>query len=61
MLPTKFRRNRPCVLGVKFKSYFQEGEDGGHRGFLIGTLLTIFDLQVALMLPTKVRVNLPWV
>ena len=37
--------------------YFQ---DRGHLGFLIGTILAIFDLQVAPMLPTKFRVKWPF-
>ena len=28
-------------------------QDGGHFGFPIGTIFAIFDLQVALILPTK--------
>ena len=34
---------------------FQDGHHG-HLGFLIGTILPIFDLQVTPMLPTKFRV-----
>ena len=30
-------------------------QDGGHLGFLIGSILTIFDLQVTLMLPRKLE------
>ena len=37
---------------------FQDGGHGGHLGFLIRTILAIFDLQVTLMLPTKFRVKL---
>ena len=36
---------------------FQDGGHGGHLGFLIRTILAIFDLQVTLMLPTKFRVK----
>ena len=32
-------------------------QDGGHLGFLIGTILATFDLQVTSMFPTKFRVN----
>ena len=32
-------------------------QDGSHLGFLIGTILAIFDLQVVPMLPIKFRVN----
>ena len=31
-----------------------------HLGFLIGMILIIFDQQVILMLPTKIRVNWPF-
>ena len=41
----------------KFKIDFQDGGCGGHLGFLIETILSIFDLQVALILPTKFQVN----
>ena len=40
---------------------FQDGGHGGHLGFLIGTILAIFDLQVTLMLPSKFGVNWPFV
>ena len=39
---------------------FQDGCHGGHLGFLIGTILAIFDLQVTLMLPSKFGVNWPF-
>ena len=32
---------------------FQDGCHGGHLGYLIGTILAIFDLQVTPMSPTK--------
>ena len=35
-------------------------QDGGHLGFPIGTILAIFDLQVTLMLPSKLGVNWPF-
>ena len=38
---------------------FQDGRHGGHLGFLIDTILAIFNLQVTLMLPTKYRINWP--
>ena len=38
---------------------FQDGGCGCHLGFLIGTLLTIFYLQVAPILPTRFWVYLP--
>ena len=39
---------------------FQDGSQGGQLGFLIGTILAIFDLQVTLMIPTKFQVNWPF-
>ena len=40
------------VQEKKFKIDFQDDGHGGHLGFLIGTMLTIFDLQVALIFPS---------
>ena len=54
MLPTKFQSDGLSVLEKKRKIDFQ---DGGHLGFLTGTILAIFDLQVTPMLPTKFQVN----
>ena len=45
------------VQEKKRKIDFQDGGHGGHLGFLIGTILAIFDLQVILMLPSKFAVN----
>ena len=39
---------------------FQDGGHGGHLGFLIGTILAIFYLQITLMLPSKFGVNRPF-
>ena len=36
---------------------FQDSSHGGHLGFLIGTILAMFDLQVTPMLPTKFQVS----
>ena len=36
---------------------FQDGDHGGYLGFLNGTILAIFDLQVAIILPTKFCIN----
>ena len=36
---------------------FQDSNHGGHPGFPIGMILAIFDLQVTLLLPTKIQVN----
>ena len=45
------------VQEKKRKIAFQDGGHGGLLGFQIGTILTIFDLQVTPMLPTKFQVN----
>ena len=47
------------VQEKKRKIDFQDGGNGGHLGFPIGTILAIFDLQVTPMLPTKYQVNWP--
>ena len=47
-----FESNGLSVQEKKRKMDFQDGGHGGHLGFLIGTILAIFDLQVNLMLPT---------
>ena len=36
---------------------FQDNSHSGHLGFPIRKILTIFDLQVTLILPTKIQVN----
>ena len=41
----------------KFKINFQHG---GHTGFPLKTNVTILDVQVTQMLPTKFRVNWPF-
>ena len=43
----------------KKKKEFQDGHHDGDFGFLIGKILSVFDLQVTPMLPTKFRVNWP--
>ena len=48
------------VQEKKQKIDFQDGGHGGHLGFLIETIVAIFDLQVTLMLPTKFQVNWPF-
>ena len=60
MLPSKFGVNWSFGSGEEAKIDFQDGGHGGHLGFLIETILAIFDLQVTPMLPTKYRVNWPW-
>ena len=44
------------------KMDFQDGHlgHGGHLGFAIGAISTIFNLQVITILPTKFRVNWPF-
>ena len=44
--------NGLSVQEKKRKIDFQDGCNGGQLGFLIGTILAIFALQVTLMLPT---------
>ena len=53
MLPTKFQTNGLSVQEKKRKIDFKDGSLGSHLGFPIGTILTIFDIQVPQMLPTK--------
>ena len=48
------------VQEIKLKIDFQDGGHGGHFGFLIGTILSILDLQVTPMIPTKFRVSWPF-
>ena len=48
------------VQEKKRKIYFQDGGHGAHPGFTIGMILSIFDLQVTPMLPTKFGVNWPF-
>ena len=59
MLPIKFQDNRPFVSGEKVKTDFQDGSNGSHLGFPIGTILNNFFLQVTRMLLTKFHVNWP--
>ena len=56
MLPSKFGVNWLSVQ-EKRKIDFQ---DGGHLGFSIGMILSIFDLQVTPMPPSKFGVNWPF-
>ena len=64
MPPRYFVPNFESVgLSVQEKNYkihFQDGGRGGHLGFLIETILAIFHLKLALILPTKFRVNWPF-
>ena len=49
------------TLPLPIKIDFQEGDYGRHISFPIGTNLAIFDLQITKILPTKFRVNWPFV
>ena len=46
--------------GEEAKNRFSRWLSWRHLGFLKGTILAIFDLQVTLMLPTKFKVNKPF-
>ena len=60
MRPTKLQVNWPFGSGEEAKKIdFQDGRNGSHLGYPIGTILAIVDLPVTLMLPTKFRVNWP--
>ena len=59
MLPTMFGVNWLLGLG-EAKNRFSRWCHGGHLGFLIGTILAIFDLQVTQMLPSKFGVRWPF-
>ena len=60
MLSTKFQVNWSFGSGLKQKIDFQDGHHGSHLGFMTGTILANFDLQVTMMLPTKFQVNWPF-
>ena len=60
MLPTKYESVGLLVHEKKKKTDPQDGCHGGYLGFPIRRILSIFDLQVTLMLPTKFRLNLPF-
>ena len=47
-------------LSVQVKKRKKDFQDGGHLGVPIGTILSIFDLQVTLMVPSKFGVNWPF-
>ena len=55
-----FKRTGLFVQEKKQKIEFQDGHHGDHLGFPTATILTIFDLQVTLMLPTKFGINWPF-
>ena len=58
MSPTKFGLS---VQEKKLNIDFQDSGHGGHLGFLIRTILAIFDLQVTLMLPISFESSDFWV
>ena len=53
MLPTSFKS-----IGLSVQ--FDDDRHSGHLGFLIGSILAIFDVQVIPMLPTEFQVNWPF-
>ena len=53
MLTNKFQINWPFGSGEEMKTDFQDSSHGSHLGFQIRTIISIFDLQVNLMFPTK--------
>ena len=59
MFPTKLQVNWSLDTGEEAKNRFSRWPPWRHLGFLIGTILAIFDLQVTRMLPTKFQVNWP--
>ena len=56
ILPTKFESAGLSVQEMKDKIDFH----GGHLGFVIGTILATFDLQVVPIFPSRFRVNWPF-
>ena len=60
---TSYQVSSQLAFWVKEKNFeidFQDGSHGIHLGYLIGTVLSIFDQQVNLMLSTKFPVNWPF-
>ena len=55
-----FKSGGCWVQEKKQKIDFQDDGHGGHLEYLIETILSILDLQVTLMLPTKFHVNWPF-
>ena len=52
-------RSKSVGLSVHNKNLKLDFKDGGHLGFLIRTILAIFDVQVTPMLPPNFQVNWP--
>ena len=57
--PRYFKRNFESI-GLSIQKFKIDFQDGGRLGFPIRIFLGIFDLQVALILLTKFRVNWPF-
>ena len=60
MLPTEFKSIGLSVQEEKQNIDIQDGRQGDHLAFSIGTILAIFILQVTPMLPTKFKDNWPF-
>ena len=61
ILPMNFKSIALSVQEKKFKTDFQDGRYSRNLGFPIATIWAIFYLQVTPMLPTKFRVNWPFI
>ena len=59
MHPTKSQVNWSFGSEKEAENRISDSSHGGHLGFSIRGILSIFDLQVTLMLPTKNQVNWP--
>ena len=58
--PDSFYQSTGLPVQKKLKINLKDGSHGSHLGLLIRTILAIFDLQVAPILPTKFRVSWPF-
>ena len=61
LISASILRMGPFYISLCKKIDFQDDHHGSHLGFPIETILAIFDLQVTPMLPTKIRVNWPFI
>ena len=57
ILPTEFQAKWAFGSGEKVQNDFQNGDQGSHLGFMIGTILSIFAQQAYPLLPIKFPVN----
>ena len=57
---SSFKSIGPSIQERKFQIYFRDGGRGSHLGFPIKTVLTVFDLQIAAIIPSKLRVKWPF-